>query len=383
MVLKSQYSLLVSIDSLDPARSKIGVRFEQEEDPESEQMKQLIESIRKDGILYPLLVRPKSKDRYEVIAGNRRLAAARALRLEHVPIVIKDLNDAASRRLAFIENAIRKEVNAMQKAKGIVSLYEDAGIDRTIAIQKVKYLHNIKMRDVKEYEMILADASANRNTPKGNKASIDAEPTIEFLEIFKDIPLAANTQYQLLQTIVKIPEATREILEQASALPTNKAVLLTNTQLDKYPEQIRHHLAEQIIDPKMSVEKGRALVSQTIADLEAGRTTVENNGMIDFGYGSGKGHRSDPEESVTAEQELEQTFDIEILDIIKILMKNIGKILHIQIPKGNIRYEPSLYKPALAEFEKNLKTLKKSDKAFCAEQAAIMGRICNAIIKSI
>src|SRR3990167_5001696 len=75
-------------------------------------------SIRENGILQPLLVRPKG-DRYEVIAGNRRLQVARKLGLSEVPCMVRDANDNETAIYRFEENLKRADITVVEEAKYI------------------------------------------------------------------------------------------------------------------------------------------------------------------------------------------------------------------------------------------------------------------------
>ncbi len=81
-------------------------------------------SIKEKGVLQPILVR-KSGDGYEVVAGERRLRAARALNLEQVPVIIKNVTDREALVLALVENIQREELNAIEEALGFKRLMEE------------------------------------------------------------------------------------------------------------------------------------------------------------------------------------------------------------------------------------------------------------------
>jgi ParB family chromosome partitioning protein len=87
-------------------------------------MEDLKASIKEKGLLQPILVR-KNGDEYEVIAGERRLRAARALNLAQVPVVIKNVTDREALVLALVENIQREELNAIEEAKGFKRLMEE------------------------------------------------------------------------------------------------------------------------------------------------------------------------------------------------------------------------------------------------------------------
>lgn len=79
---------------------------------------ELVISIRQNGILQPLLVRPRG-DRYEVIAGNRRLQAARKLGLSEVPCMVRDANDYETAIFKLEENLTRADISVVEEAKYI------------------------------------------------------------------------------------------------------------------------------------------------------------------------------------------------------------------------------------------------------------------------
>jgi ParB family chromosome partitioning protein len=81
-------------------------------------------SIKEKGILQPLLVRPNGND-YELVAGERRLRAAKALGLKDVPVIIKNVTDREALVLALVENIQREELNAIEEALGFKRLIEE------------------------------------------------------------------------------------------------------------------------------------------------------------------------------------------------------------------------------------------------------------------
>ena len=87
-------------------------------------IEELKKSIQEKGILQPILVRTKG-DSYEVVAGERRLKAARALMLEQVPVIVKQVDDQEALVIALIENIQREELNPIEEAEGFKRLIED------------------------------------------------------------------------------------------------------------------------------------------------------------------------------------------------------------------------------------------------------------------
>ena len=90
----------------------------------------LAESVRANGVLQPVLVRPTTGGRYELIAGERRLRAAKLAGLEEVPGVVRPHDDAASIELALVENMAREDLNPIDEARACSALVEELGLTR-------------------------------------------------------------------------------------------------------------------------------------------------------------------------------------------------------------------------------------------------------------
>ena len=99
---------------------------------DGEKLKELSESIKKNGIIQPIAVRKNksSSEPYEIIAGERRWLAAQKAGLHEVPITILDLNDNESLEVAIVENIQREDLNIVEEAKGYKRLSEDFGYDQ-------------------------------------------------------------------------------------------------------------------------------------------------------------------------------------------------------------------------------------------------------------
>ncbi len=97
-------------------------------DPAS--MAELVDSIRARGILQPLLARPHpdEKERFQIIAGERRWRAAQQAGLHVVPALVRALTDAEAMAAALVENLQRQDLNAMEEAEGYHRLTEEFGL---------------------------------------------------------------------------------------------------------------------------------------------------------------------------------------------------------------------------------------------------------------
>ncbi|MBC6477180.1 MAG: ParB/RepB/Spo0J family partition protein [Hormoscilla sp. GM7CHS1pb] len=88
---------------------------------DAEAMQQLIASIKSNGILQPLLVRPLG-DKYKLVAGERRLEAARTAGLTEVPVTVREMTDSQALQYALVENLQRQDLNPIEETEGILQL---------------------------------------------------------------------------------------------------------------------------------------------------------------------------------------------------------------------------------------------------------------------
>lgn len=93
----------------------------------AEELAELTDSIKQNGILQPLLVRKKD-NYYEIVAGERRYQAALAAGLTEVPVVIRDISDDDVFKLALIENLQRSDLTPLEEARGYKQLIKEKGI---------------------------------------------------------------------------------------------------------------------------------------------------------------------------------------------------------------------------------------------------------------
>ena len=104
-------------------------------DPEA--LNELADSIRAQGILQPILVRPIADNQYEIVAGERRWRAARIAGLQSVPVAIREIPDDAALAAALIENIQRENLNPLEEATGIQRLIDEFKMTHEVAAKAV------------------------------------------------------------------------------------------------------------------------------------------------------------------------------------------------------------------------------------------------------
>jgi ParB family chromosome partitioning protein len=102
---------------------------------DKESLAELAESIKTQGIMQPVLVRPVSPGRYEIIAGERRWRAAQLAALSEVPALVREVPDEAVLAMSLIENIQREDLNPLEEALGIQRLINEFGMTHEAASQ--------------------------------------------------------------------------------------------------------------------------------------------------------------------------------------------------------------------------------------------------------
>ncbi|MEF9994977.1 MAG: ParB/RepB/Spo0J family partition protein [Burkholderiaceae bacterium] len=92
-------------------------------DPEA--LAELADSIRAQGVIQPILVRPIGNDLYEIIAGERRFRASQLAGLTEVPVLVREVADDVALAMALIENIQREDLNALEEAQGVQRLIRE------------------------------------------------------------------------------------------------------------------------------------------------------------------------------------------------------------------------------------------------------------------
>ena len=100
-------------------------RYQPRTKMDQQALAELAGSIRAQGLMQPLLVRPVDRDRYELIAGERRWRAAQMAGLEEVPVLVREVPDEAALAMSLIENIQRENLNPMEEAAGLERLIEE------------------------------------------------------------------------------------------------------------------------------------------------------------------------------------------------------------------------------------------------------------------
>ncbi len=222
---------MVKITKVEPNREQPRKTFEEEP------LQQLADSIKKMGILEPILVIDK-KDHYEIVAGERRWRAAKLAGLKEVPVIIRDLTYQQQVEIALIENLQREDLNPIEEALAYKRLIEEFDLKQEEVAERVSksrtaitnFLRLLKLCDEVQKMVIAGELSTGQA-----RAII----TIEDRE----------QQLQIAQKIVKENLSVREVeklIKTLSQPQKEKAAKAKNAELEHIYEEIAEKMKRSL-----------------------------------------------------------------------------------------------------------------------------------------
>ena len=186
---------VIPTDSIVPNRMQPRAIFDEE------RLRELADSIREHGILQPLSVSPMPDGRYELIAGERRLRAARMAGLEEVPTVIKRVDDEGMLALSIVENIQREDLNPIEEAHAYRELvdqfnYTHEEVARKVGKSRVAVANGIRL--LKLPQAIQEDVASGRYSAGHARAILAVEnlhDRLKFRErIIRDTPTVRDVE---------------------------------------------------------------------------------------------------------------------------------------------------------------------------------------------
>lgn len=193
-------------------------------------------SIAQQGILQPVLLRPQG-ERYQLIAGARRVRAARELGLATVPALVRELNDIQARELALVENLQREGLNPLEETWGTLDLLAlKLGLDRAGAVQALDRMLN--------------------------HSAGESGPEAEIIQaVFQDLGKLTPQSFRTHRLpLLNLPAEILQALEQGQLHYTKARALA------QIPDPVfRDQLLQQAISENLSLAQIRSQIQQTRA----------------------------------------------------------------------------------------------------------------------
>ncbi len=180
---------------------------------DKEKLDELKASIKEKGVLQPILIRA-SGDQYEVVAGERRLRAARELGLTQVPVIIKNVTDREALVLALVENIQREELNGIEEAKAYRRLIEEFEFTQDAVAQSLgkdrSTISNL-LRLLKLPTAVQEMVSANKVSVGHARALLSLENSDEQIRVAKEVVAKSLSVRQVEAAVQKHLAAKMEI----------------------------------------------------------------------------------------------------------------------------------------------------------------------------
>ena len=165
-------------------------RYQPRREFSDDSIKELAETLDKDGLLQPIVVREDGEDHYEIIAGERRYRAAKSLNWETIPAIVNNMNDDQAASLALIENLQREDLNPIDEAKAYTNLMKlndltqtalakDMGKSQSYVANKLRLL---KLDDDLQKALIEGKITARHGRALLNLSNDDQERVLKEIE---------------------------------------------------------------------------------------------------------------------------------------------------------------------------------------------------------
>jgi ParB family transcriptional regulator, chromosome partitioning protein len=211
-----------------------------------EKLSQLVQSVKEHGILQPLLVRAVGGE-YELVAGERRLRAAKAAGLTEVPIITKELSDLQILQIALLENLQREDLNPVEETEGILELLcMELDVNSGEVISILNQVANAKRRNLELTENVSRQLEIIESVLSGvGRFSAESFRTSR-------LPL------------LNLPDDVLEILRQGK-IEYTKARAIAKVK----DEGERRELLDKVLNENLSLSE----IKQLVKELTPGKTT--------------------------------------------------------------------------------------------------------------
>lgn len=230
----------LSIDSMQPGK------YQPRGEMDEAALVELAESIKKQGLIQPVVVRQITPGRYEIIAGERRWRASKLAGLTDIPVVVRQVDDETAMAIALIENLQREDLNAMDQARAMHRLTTEFSLTH----QQVAELLCKSRAAVSNYLRLLNLSSDVRRMLENGDLDMGHARCLLMLE--------EHQQYQVAQLIVAKNLSVRETEALVVRVKTkNEVVEAPNAEANLWFEKPIERLAEQL-QTKIKVKSGKA-----------------------------------------------------------------------------------------------------------------------------
>jgi len=235
-----QQQFKLAIDSLQPGK------YQPRGDIDEAGLVELAESIKKQGLLQPLVVREVSPGRHEIIAGERRWRACRLANMTEVPVIVRQVDDETAMAIALVENLQREDLNAMDQARAMHRLTTEFALTH----QQIAELLCKSRAAVSNYLRLLNLCGDVRRMLENGDLDMGHARCLLMLE--------EHQQYQVAQLVVAKNLSVRETEALVARVKIGAApIQKTKEQMPPIFEKALNAFAQQF-QTKVQIKPGKA-----------------------------------------------------------------------------------------------------------------------------
>jgi ParB family chromosome partitioning protein len=231
-------------------------------DMAQDSLDELADSIRIQGLIQPIIVRPIRAGQYEIIAGERRWRASKIAGLETIPVVVRDVSDRSAIAMALIENIQREDLNPMEEANALFRLRQEFDMTHQEAADAVgrsraAVSNLLRLRNLNEDVKKLVENCDLEMGHARTLLALEGEQQSEAAKTVVERGLSVRNTEQLIKHILK---------------PTPENVLspiIDNAEIEKIELEIANKLTNKISLKHNANGKGKLVISyKDLADLK-------------------------------------------------------------------------------------------------------------------
>ncbi|MCM8779858.1 MAG: ParB/RepB/Spo0J family partition protein [Candidatus Omnitrophica bacterium] len=209
-----------------------------------EELEELTQSIKEKGVIQPILVR-KSGPHYELIAGERRLRAAKSLQINEIPAIVKDVSDEESLEISLIENVQREQLNPIEEAHAYQHLIDKFGITQekiseTVGKSRASVANSLRL--LKLPQEIQEEITKGRISFAHGKVLLEID----------DINLQRNLAWKIVSHGLSVKELETLVNQKCPIRPRKKFPKPLEPTVQAMQERLQH-----LFGTKVEIHKGR------------------------------------------------------------------------------------------------------------------------------
>ena len=223
-------------------------------------LEELKESVREFGVLQPLLVRKLPGTGYELIAGERRLRAAKLAELQEVPVIVREYNNEEIGQIALIENIQRENLNAMEEAKAYERLMKEFKLTQETVAKKVgrsrSHIANfLRLLNLEEHvQNYVANGALSMGQAKPLLVLENKDLQLEAADYIQSKELSARQSEQLVKKLLENPQALVEHDEERKTATQQHEDIFIREALDKLTQMFGTQVKIQTGKKKSKLE---------------------------------------------------------------------------------------------------------------------------------